>query len=84
MHNNQHDLAMTSEPNTVSIIRFDRDHNDVSQIPTLFVEGMKDNGSPESYIESVCHNDLCDADSISSPYLSGRVTFLLLLDNNDD
>ena len=73
---------MTSEPNTVSIIRFDGDCNDVSQIPTLFVEGMKDDGSPESYID--CHDDLCDADSISSPYLSGRVTFLLLLDNNDD
>lgn len=58
--------------------------NDMRQIRKLFEAGMKDTCAPDDYINQSLHDDLKDASSMSTTYFSGRGTFLLLVESEND
>jgi len=63
----------------VDIVSFEPENDeDLSQIRSLFVDGMTINNAPSSYINKSLQSDLKDAHSMSTTYLTGRGTFLLL------
>ena len=57
---------------------------DLSQIRSLFVNGMQINNTPEDYIQRSLQSDLNDISSMSSTYFSGRGTFIMLVEDENN
>lgn len=71
----------------VDIVSFDPENDDrnvLSQIRNLFVDGMTINNAPAIYINNSLQSDLKDSQSIRTTYLSGRGTFLLLSERDNE
>lgn len=73
----------------VDIVSFQNENNgdaehDLSQIRSLFVDGMKINNAPKDYIQRSLQLDLNDTSSMSSTYFSGRGTILMLVEDEDN
>jgi len=72
----------------VEIISFDPENgeaseHELSQVRSLFVDGMTINNAPEKYINQSLQSDLKDVQSMSATYLSGRGAFFLLSESDD-
>lgn len=81
-----------STSSSANIIPFDHDsdggggdaEHQLAQIRNLFIDGMKINNAPDHYIQGSLKSDLNDTGTMRKTYLSGRGTFLMLVEDDGD